>query len=95
MNTALQNLSYLVLGLCLAGSLHAAPQNQIELDEELIAQVGRGFIKPVEKLLDRGANPNAKFRTTSALQCATRNSNLELMQLLLERGANCFASVGR
>jgi len=64
----------------------------MSLDEELLDAVGDGDIARVKKLLDRGANLNAKnILGLTPLHIAAMYGNLELVDLLLKYGADANA----
>jgi ankyrin repeat protein len=58
-------------------------------DDQLLDAVEQGEIEKIEKLLDKGANPNVQdiFGSTP-LRIAARCDNPEVVELLLKRGAD-------
>lgn len=69
----------------------AAGENNVNL----VKAAGRGKLKTVEKLLDRGADPDSVDRFGfTALQRAVQGSEAEVVRLLLQRGADADATGG-
>lgn len=72
----------------------AAPQqvpSQAENDIALIAAVRNHNYDAVRVLLDRGANPNVRIAGGSAFSQAVVSSNINMINLLLEHGADVNA----
>ena len=65
-----------------------AQSSESPLDRQLLMAAGKGDVAAVADLLTKGANVNATNRYgTSALFIAADRANLELVKLLLDRGA--------
>jgi ankyrin repeat protein len=65
-----------------------------KLDEPLFTAASCGFLKTAEFLLDRGANPNTRLRFAGTPLCrAIVAGNLDVVRLLLQRGADVDAGV--
>lgn len=78
-------LAALAVSLLLAATV---AQAQTPQEEEFFAAVRRGDLAAVKAHLDQGISPNAKFRYgTTALFPACDRGHLEIVKLLLERGA--------
>lgn len=69
---------------------------QRHLDKELHEAIEMQDLPAAETLLNQGANPNATdpMWYMPALQAAARRDNVELVQLLLDRGARIDAEGG-
>ena len=77
----------LILGLALAAPLSAVAlesEQQVEYTEAL----GSGNIKVVKKYLDNGVGVNEQFFAWSALHIAANKGQLEVVKLLVDRGAD-------
>ena len=65
---------------------------QQKLDTQLMAAVGKGNLKKVNKLLEQGANPNARLGTyysTPLMETmCKKNVSVDVMKALLEAGAD-------
>ncbi|KAJ5660389.1 hypothetical protein N7507_006840 [Penicillium longicatenatum] len=63
--------------------------DQRSLDRELYHAAEEGSLENAKVFLDRGASPNAEGFSwySCALQAAARRTNVDLVQLLLDRGA--------
>jgi ankyrin repeat protein len=61
-----------------------------DIDKELISAAAQGDVKLAEKLIDRGADINSQKHWTQAtpLHVASREKQLKVVELLLERKAN-------
>ena len=60
-----------------------------DLNEELLAAVRKSDVAAVRALLEKGADANAKYRyERTVLSFAADRGNLEVVKLLLARGAN-------
>ncbi len=60
----------------------------MDLNKELMNTASDGNLQKVQKLINAGANVNAQYRSGStALMCATRGSNKDIIVLLLKHGA--------
>ena len=65
---------------------------QQKLDTQLMAAVGKGNLKKVNKLLEQGANPNARlgiyYSTPLMETMCKKNVSVDVMKALLEAGAD-------
>lgn len=67
----------------------AASSSQLDLSgSALMTATQAGDLKIVIRLLDQGVNPNAVVHTNTALIFAARDGQLEIAQVLIERGAD-------
>lgn len=79
----------LTILLMLAAPTAAAQISKQELNDQMYEAVRRGDAAAVATLLDKGAEVNAKFRYgATALFKAAERGNLEIVKLLLARGAD-------
>lgn len=77
----------LILSLALAAPLSALAMDgdqQVEYTEAL----GSGNVKVVQKYLDSGVGVNDQYFAWSALQIAANKGQLEVVKLLVEKGAD-------
>ncbi|MEZ0238457.1 MAG: ankyrin repeat domain-containing protein [Methylophilaceae bacterium] len=77
----------LILSLALAAPLSAMAldsDQQVEYTEAL----GNGNVKVVQKYLDNGVNVNDQYFAWSALQIAANKGQLEVVKLLVDKGAD-------
>ncbi len=61
------------------------------LDREFMSSVMEEDIERIKKLLDLGVNPDTIIWGSTALHKATMEQNIEIMEILLEKGANIDA----
>lgn len=67
------------------------PEEQAELNNELVRSAMYNNIEDMKSLIKRGANPNAQselFQKNTALTLATGTNKLEAVELLIKTGAN-------
>lgn len=77
---------YIVLGVLVLTSVGRAADS---LNDQLLSAARRGDLPAIKRLLDKGADVNAKtLHGVSALCFAAGNGHLETVRLLLERGAD-------
>ena len=82
--------TFLLLFILLLGPLAALAQNpKQELNDQMWEAVRKGDAAAVTALLDKGAEVNARFRYgTTALFKAAERGHLEVVKVLLARGAD-------
>ena len=77
--------------------LNPAPSvegQQARLDRSLFDASWRGNAKEVAGLLEQGANPNSAIRRSTPLHKAASRGHLDVMRLLIDRGADVKAKDG-
>jgi len=87
-------VGFLAVSLCLvtAGDGRAAGAGQTGLDTSLISCVRRGDVDKAAELLQRGANPKAANASgMTALQYAAMTGRIEIMKMLISKGADVNA----
>ena len=82
----------LAIAIASAPSLaRAAPRAADDLGEQLLGATRKGDLVSVKRLLDQGANINTRTRYDSTpLFFACDRGYVEIVQLLIERGASSF-----
>ena len=60
----------------------------IHANSPIILATDKGCVDQVKKLIQAGADVNAKIIGTSVLYCAVRKDNIDIVEILLKEGAN-------
>lgn len=90
----------LVIGIVWVGimvliPIYGAQASEEELDQELITAAGDGDIETVKRLLDKGANIDARNEAyDTPLLVASENGEIEIVDLLLKMGAKIEGGSG-
>ena len=81
-----------VIGRAKAGKFNALLRHGADPSSALIHLAKKGFLSPMKKLLEAGADPNFLYRGRNLLDEALRAGRMEVVNLLLQAGADTDGS---